>query len=724
MGRSRHLRPALPAVGLRKFGPFAAACMLFWGSGPTPVHARDRPLQRIGPLNVDAAGRDRVRGNRGEQAPIHGAWLAPAKNADDEHRRALAAFERGAFPPGAPTTIVKEPPEPWMAKLTVPAIPVRWNGKTVEYLRFFRDTDRGRGMIRAWFRRLGRYESTLRPLLRKAGVPEDLLFVALAESGFNPAVRSRVGAGGMWQFMESTGRVYGLQQDFWVDDRFDVEKSTFAAALYLKDLHTRFGTWELALAAYNAGYGLVMTAIKRHNTNNFWALAEIESGLPYATGNYPPKIVAAAIVGRNRAAFGCDAKSLEILDAVDYVEVRVPRSTPLALLAEVSGTDEDLLEELNASLRRKRTPPRPDGYSIRIPRTRVDAFKAGRDQLAAHWAKESTVRVREGESLARIAKRHGIREKALRKLNGIEDSAEVVGGTTLVVPKQKPKKSRSRGSKSKKKRGAKQSKRGERPLAAVPPVDPGPNRRLVFFETTRATTPSSIARSFGISWDEIIGWNDLDPLARLQGGQWLQIVVDASFDPIAAGIQALERDEVELVVRGSRAHLEGQLRRRGMVRRGYKIRRGDGLKKIAKRFGLTVGDLARINGFSRRHDPKRGETIVVYVPRGRTGSTVRAPDPEPNTQTLVATRPPPRSPSSAVSSRIPGRQGWTDPAAPGRAAEVESARSSPRPTALPTPPGPGPKQTPKPAPEGRQSKPRRAPSTPTTSRVPGRRTPR
>ena len=126
--------------------------------------------------------------------------------------------------------------------LKKPALPVRWNDRLVEYLRYFRDGEQGRALMRGWLRRAGRYERRLRKILGEVGVPEDLVFVALAESGFNPRVRSRVGAAGLWQFMEATGNVYGLEQDFWIDERFDVEKSSYAAAAYLADLHARSAT--------------------------------------------------------------------------------------------------------------------------------------------------------------------------------------------------------------------------------------------------------------------------------------------------------------------------------------------------------------------------------------------------------------------------------------------------------------------------------------------------
>ncbi|MCA9697025.1 MAG: lytic transglycosylase domain-containing protein, partial [Myxococcales bacterium] len=237
-------------------------------------------MDQIGPdwnperaLWADADARMRVRGDRPEGASVHVAYATPDRRWDEALRHELALFESTAFPEGqAPRkTIVDEPPEEWMRKLKLPDVPVRWNQQTIEYLRYFKDDPKGRRIIAAWLNRMGRYEQRLRAILAEAGVPEDLVYVAMIESGFNPSAQSAVGAAGMWQFMEPTGRVYGLGSEYWIDDRLDFEKASYAAATYLADLEARFGTWELALAAYNGGYGLVVQSIRANNTNNFWA---------------------------------------------------------------------------------------------------------------------------------------------------------------------------------------------------------------------------------------------------------------------------------------------------------------------------------------------------------------------------------------------------------------------------------------------------------------------
>lgn len=639
-------------------------------TGGSPKKAPDR--ERVGEVWVSTTGRAQVRSDRPAGEVLHVAWAAPPRVPDWELRQSLAAFERATFPEGgAAPSLVDTPPEEWMIALERPALPVRWNDRLVDYLRYFRDRDPGRALMRGWLRRAGRYEKRLRAILTEVGVPEDLVFVALAESGFDPRVRSRVGAAGLWQFMEATGNVYGLSQDFWVDERFDVEKSSYAAAAYLSDLHARFGSWELALAAYNAGYGLVMTAIDRHNTNSFWALAKIESGLPHATVMYVPKIVAAALVGRNREALGYGPKELVPDAEIDWVEVKVAKSTRIEDLAKLLDTDAGRLGEINAAFVRGRTPPERSA-TVRIPRDKAEVFAGKRGELEKLWKGESTVTVKHGESLEGIAKRHGISEKQLRKLNGIQDAAEVSGGVVLVVPAGGS--GGGSGGGSNDDGGTKAGSSGSAsagepeplPLAAVPPLEAGKGQRLVFFRTNRASTPPDLERALGVRWSDLVRWNDLDPRARLQSGLLLQVIVPEAFDAKKRNVAIFEKSEVEHVVRGSRAHLEAELGRRGKLRRGYRVKSGDTLEKIGKKFDLTAGDLSRINQVPRESDPVVGELLVVYVDSKHAKGTVDAPAPKGFEDVDAKVDQGTRTPSTADDARVPGRSKGGKKASSGR----------------------------------------------------------
>lgn len=603
---------------------------------------------------ADADARMLVRGDRPEGASIHVAYAAPERRWDDELRRSLDGFEALAFPEGqAPTrTIVDKPPEAWMEQLSLPDLPIRWNSQTVEYLRYFKDDPQGKRVIAAWLNRMGRYEKRLRAIMREVGVPEDLVYVAMIESGFDPSAQSWVGAAGMWQFMEPTGKVYGLGTSYWRDDRLDFERSAYAAATYLGDLETRFGTWELALAAYNAGYGLVVQTIRTNNTNNFWSLVEIENALPHQTSNYVPKIFAAAIVGHNRKVFGVGGTPEP---ALELIEVQIPAGTRIEDLAKAINVDEKLLTEINAAYLRGRTPPDGGPAPVRIPRAAHQTFLGLTGELAPPDAQRwTTYPVKLGDDLDSIAARHGITQKQLRSLNAIHDSGEVKPGVTLVVPAV----------------ATVSAPATVRPIVAVPPVTVPADRKLVFMRVTRASSPNAIAAAFGVAWSQIVAWNDLDPEARLVDGQVLQIVVPHSFDAAAAGVEIRELADVQHVIRGSRGHLDAVLAERELLRRGYKVSKGETLSKIAKKFELSLGSLARINGVARNHGVREGEVLIVYVAKGKTKGTIEAPEPQPTTlagelEVIESIEPgaretdtelPGRDASTPETSRVPGKQ--------------------------------------------------------------------
>jgi membrane-bound lytic murein transglycosylase D len=655
------------------FAPLSAA-WLFTGpawagpgsSAPSNAEPSARPVAPAGKQQIgaswdpdravwaDADARMLVRGDRPENASIHVAYASPERRWDDDLRRQLSAFEAISFPDGgAPQrSIVDKPPEAWMQKLVLPDLPVRWNTQTIEYLRYFKDDPEGQRCIATWLNRMGRYEARLRAILAEVGVPEDLVYVAMIESGFDPAAQSWVGAAGMWQFMEPTGKVYGLDVSYWVDDRLDFERSAYAAATYLGDLETRFGSWELALAAYNAGYGLVVQSIRTNNTNNFWTLLEIENALPHQTANYVPKIFAAAIVGRNRAVFGVTGQPEPALELID---VKIPPGTRFEDLGKAIGVDEKLLAEINAAHLRGRVSPEGEPSTVRIPRNAHKAFTQLGGELQPppdqRWA---THAVKLGEDLDSIAARYGITQKQLRSLNAIHDSGEIKSGVTLVVPavvNSTPPASQP-------------------PVIAVPKLAVPTGKRLVFVRVTRASSSHAIATAFGLGWAQIVAWNDLDPEARLVDGQYLQILVPQSFDAAAAGVEVHELADVRHVARGSTAHLDAVLADRELERRGYKVDKGETLAKIAKKFDLSLGSLARINGVARNHTVREDDVIIVYCAKGKTKGTIAAPTPQPSTlpgeievasgveggERETDTELPGRKASTAESSRAPGKK--------------------------------------------------------------------
>jgi membrane-bound lytic murein transglycosylase D len=356
------------------------------------------------------------------------------------------------------------------------------------------------------------------------------------------------------------------------------------------------------------------------------------------------------------------------LPPIHLATVEAPPATALTSVARAIGEDPAVIEELNAHLIRKRTPP-GKRTALRIPKQKLALFQQSAGRLGGDGGGEGSQHsVRYGETLAEIAQRYGTTEAALRKLNELDDTAELERDTVLLVPTTRSKTDAAPR---------------PRPRAAVPLVTPDQGSRLVFFEVTRATSPRGLGEAFGVAWDSIVAWNDLDPQARLQPGQILQIIVPRNFNAETARVDLYEADQVDRVVRGSREHIEGMLRDRGLVRRGYRVRKGEDLTKIGKKFDLSDGDLGRINAFSRDHIPEPGSTIVVYVAKGKERGTVDAPPPVRAEAEAAAEPVPeaehPRSPadmdaepgpahapveidagaSTETTTKVPGQQGWT-----------------------------------------------------------------
>src|SRR6266853_2423539 len=223
-----------------------------------------------------------------------------------------------------------------------PVFPIRDNAEVRFFLERFQSGSR-RAVVERWIERSGRYAGMIQGVLRAKGLPEDLMFTAMIESGFNPVAVSRAGAKGLWQFMAPTARRYGLRVDRWVDERLDPEKSTVAAASYLRDLHAMFGSWELAKAAYNAGEMKVIRAMKALKTRDFWDLTR-GSVLREETKNFVPAIQAATLIGREPERYGFVAAFAEPLA---YEQAPVPAVTTLKRVAALAGVATDELEELN-----------------------------------------------------------------------------------------------------------------------------------------------------------------------------------------------------------------------------------------------------------------------------------------------------------------------------------------------------------------------------------------
>lgn len=324
-------------------------------------------------------------------------------------------------------------------------LPVTRNERVEQWIGFLKG--RNAEKTERWLERSGKYTPFIREELRKRNMPEDLIYLAFIESGYNPNAASHAAAVGLWQFIAETGRRYGLEVTSYVDERRDPVKATHAALEYLTELHDRFGSWYLAAAAYNTGENRV-ARIMREETGSeegtdadFWRIA---SRLPRETRDYVPLMLAAGHIGKQPGEFGFS--DVEYEAPLSYVTVRIPQNVPLAAVANAVNVDEQAIEDLNPELVRDKTPP-TRSWEVRIPSgseqlfatnfpTALHAIRlaAVKENSEAKYA-SVTHRVKRGETLSGIAKRFGVSSSTIAKANGGLVPSRLQIGQTLRIPK-------------------------------------------------------------------------------------------------------------------------------------------------------------------------------------------------------------------------------------------------------------------------------------------------
>ncbi|MFW6084646.1 MAG: LysM peptidoglycan-binding domain-containing protein [Gemmatimonadota bacterium] len=363
-------------------------------------------------------------------------------------------------------------------------IPLEMNEHVERWIEYFTEGD-GRVRFQLYLERAGKYEAMIRERVRAAELPEDLLYLALIESGMNPNAYSRARAVGLWQFIASTGRAYGLDVDFWLDERRDPFLATDAAIAHLGDLHERFGSWYLAAAAYNAGAGRVSRGIRRVGSEDFWELANARV-LRRETRNYVPKLLAAATIAKNLERYGFD--DVTPMPPLEFDVVQVPDATSFDVLAEAAGATEEMIEELNPQFVRNVTPPGRT-VELRVPVGTSARFTTAYAQIPADqrvtWLEH---RVTRGQTLGAIARRYGTSVASIRASNGYINPQRLQIGQRLVIP-------RSRGS-----RGAAAAGTSAQATLAEGPVT---------VTVRRGDTLWAIGRRYGTSTGELMAANGL-----------------------------------------------------------------------------------------------------------------------------------------------------------------------------------------------------------------------
>lgn len=293
-------------------------------------------------------------------------------------------------------------------------------------------SERIRGNFSIWLSRSTKYIEIMKNILIQKGLPEDLVYLPLIESGFNVNARSPAKAVGPWQFIESTAKRYGLIINWWIDERKDPIKSTEAAARYLSDLYRMFGDWSLALAAYNAGEGRVYRAVNRYGENDYWNLLGTKY-LPRETKEYVPKFIAAITIAKQPEIFGFD--NLKEHQPINYDEVIISSPTDIDVIAKCAGTNVNTIRELNPELKRWATPLNLEEYKIRIPYDKKEEFLENFEKIPIEKRfSYDTYIIKKGDTVIKIAKNTKLSTTVLYEMNGTEIFRNPKPGTLIKIP--------------------------------------------------------------------------------------------------------------------------------------------------------------------------------------------------------------------------------------------------------------------------------------------------
>ncbi|RMG66783.1 MAG: LysM peptidoglycan-binding domain-containing protein [Calditrichaeota bacterium] len=472
-------------------------------------------------------------------------------------------------------------------------IPLVLNRQVQNALRYFTRTRRGRRVFQRWLQRAGRYERLIKSILREEGVPEDLFYLAMIESGFVPHARSYARAVGIWQFISSTGRAYGLRHNWWFDERRDPVKSTRAAARHLKDLYERFGDWYLAMAGYNYNPRKIERRLHRYKVDSYWELPR----LPRQTRNYVPTFIAAATIARNPEQFGFQVQPEPPLE-FDTVTVR--ECVDLNVVARCVDSDFATIKALNPALLRWCTPPTEESWTLYIPKGTREKFlrnyaKIPDDQKLTYIHH----RIRYGETLSTIARRYGVSMAEIRRQNHLRGNL-IRAGHYLVIPVPQNRKAY--------RKYARRASYSPRPVYRKP-VSNVPGRVKHVYRVKSGDTLWDVARRYGVSVRQLRRWNGLGYSRIIRPGQVLNIWLKP--DQSAPALAEAQPEGGPLVGTGVRLGKNEPEAASTGSKQVHIVRRGDTLWDIAQRYGVSIRQLKLWN-HKRTNTIRPGEKLYIY----------------------------------------------------------------------------------------------------------------
>lgn len=476
--------------------------------------------------------------------------------------------------------------------------PVTINKQVLFYLDLFQGKQRKSFTI--WLARSTQYIPSIQQEFKKAGLPRDLAYLAMIESGFNPSAYSPADASGLWQFIEGTGRNHGLKIDSWVDERREPDKATKAAIRYLTRLYTEFGDWYLAVAAYNAGEKRIETAIKNYNTENFWEIADSE-GIYLETKRYVPKLIAAILIARNPEKFGFT--DIKYQTPQQYEIIDVQGGVDLEAIAVTGNTSVKRLRALNNELQKNQTPPKYKNYTLRIPVGTKELVASNLDKLHPITTTTYTTHtVKNGETLTTISNLYNISKTTLLKANNLR-TAELKKGSHVQIPTTATK--------------YVLLKKGERPEDRLAKASNG-NKQTVQHQIKSGDTLDKIAKQYQVPVKSIMQWNKITDLRKVKNAQKIAIHLDRpapdviSVTKIAKATVPKETTDIPSLEATKKRSITSSPPPPSKVKQQtlYVVKHGDSVVNIAKKFQITAQDLRQWNKLSS-NTLQTGNKLIV-----------------------------------------------------------------------------------------------------------------
>ena len=448
-------------------------------------------------------------------------------------------------------------------KNTKSDLPLVMNDQVAMFINYY-SSPRGKATLEHAWARAGRYREMIASILKQEGVPQDLIYLAQAESGFQPLALSRAGARGMWQFMAGAAEIYGLERSWWVDERQDPEKATHAAAHHLRDLYNQFGDWYLAMAAYNSGASTVQHAVERTGYADFWELYR-RGVLPQETRNYVPIILAETIIAKNPEQYGLQRVPPEAPQPTDQVTINYP--VDLRLVAECVDTSVDRLQELNPSLLRMTT-PKDQPFVLKLPAGSQEKYETAiatiPQDMRTYWRYH---RVEYGDTLPSIARKYHTTASSIAEANNLADG-EVKAGTKLIIPIAPG--------------------RHDTQTAAY-------SHKATHYKVRKGDTAASVAEDFEVPVDKVRKWNHLRG-NELPPGRTLVIYKPTRSDSAEAEPSETKADKS---TSASAAHTHSSGKSAGSASseaaKYHKVKKGETLSSIAESNHTSVAALKRDN---------------------------------------------------------------------------------------------------------------------------------